>query len=480
MTIMSEAVPATNLFEAHTASEAPVAMRVSGLVKRFKQYANPTARLLEWLSLGLIRRHKDFTALDDISFSVRKGECFGVIGPNGSGKSTLLKILTGVLSITSGSVEITGRVTSLLELGTGFNPDLTGRENLINSGRLLGFDPAQTRAKLVDIIEFAELQDSVDVPIKYYSTGMTVRLAFSLFAHADPDVFIVDEALSVGDVAFSRKCFQRLDQMREGGCTLIFVSHDLAAVRKYCEQVMFLHHGKCEFLGNAFDTTDLYLEVMSPGAQARGLALSKTAAAPVRPLWALPLLPAALMGIFEPEDFAAIDALTSARIGTNAVRILAVKTTDANDQPRGSFTVGERVRLHILARAEEDIAQATVSVQLVNRMGIGVWGTNHALLTGQTIQLCAGEFQHAVFEVPLDISHDHYSIDVGWGDAGGEGHVFDRITGAASLLLNQAVHSDFIGLVRLPCDASVTAFPPQPAAPGLKAFPISSISGARS
>ncbi|HZL33744.1 MAG TPA: ABC transporter ATP-binding protein [Tepidisphaeraceae bacterium] len=220
---------------ASASEERPAVVTVRNLSKRFKQYPTPASRLIEWSSLGLFQRHGVFTALHDISFIVRKGEFFGIIGANGSGKSTLLKVLTGILVPSSGNYAVSGRITSLLELGTGFNPELSGRENLINSGRLLGFQPSVTRSKLEQIVAFAELEESIDVPIKYYSTGMTVRLAFALFAHVEPDVFIVDEALSVGDVAFSRKCFQRLDVMRASGCTLLFVSHDLAAVRKYCD-----------------------------------------------------------------------------------------------------------------------------------------------------------------------------------------------------------------------------------------------------
>jgi lipopolysaccharide transport system ATP-binding protein len=435
---------------------------VRNLTKRFKCYTTPAARLMEWLSLGGIRKHSLFTALDDISLSVRKGEFFGIVGPNGSGKSTLLKILTGVLMPTSGSYEITGRVTSLLELGTGFNPELTGRENLINSGRLLGFNERETLSRMDRIIDFAELGEQINLPIKYYSTGMVVRLAFSLFAHIEPDVFIVDEALSVGDVGFSRKCFERLDQMRAAGCTLLFCSHDLAAVRKYCDQAMFLFHGKCAYLGSATEATDIYVEAMSPGGKAHGLGLGPSSAQAVEDRAAAAELharmPDELAHLFELADFGRVAAVQKGRVGTGAVRIAAVRTTDEHDRAKSSFNVGDRLRCHILSLANEEAEHATVSCQLVNRMGVGAWGTNHALRTGQTTRVRQGRWLCAVFDVKLDLAFDTYSIDVGWGDASGKGHVFDRITAVANVTILPGVHMDFIGMARLECESEVAEY----------------------
>jgi lipopolysaccharide transport system ATP-binding protein len=434
-------------------------IQVRNLTKRFKLYPGPAARLGEWATGGLWKRHTDFTALDDISFEVQAGEFFGILGPNGAGKSTLLKLLTGVLVPTGGAYRIDGRVTSLLELGTGFNPELTGVANIFNSGRLLGLAESFLKARLGRIVEFSELAEHIDVPIKYYSSGMVVRLAFSLFAHLEPDVFVVDEALSVGDIGFSQKCFGRLDEMRASGCTLLFASHDLAAIRKYCSRAMFLAHGRCVFLGPAIEATDVYVEAMSPGGRARGLGMGQSPASPARQEVdaEMPALPAELAGIFDRAGFAQVAATKTARVGTGAVRIAAIKIVDERAKPRSSFTIGERMTLHLLALAAEDVDHTTVSFQLVNRMGIGVWGTNHALRTGYTTAVKKGQWLHAVFEVKLDLRNDAYAVDVGWGDASGEGHVFDRITAAASIIISPSVHSDFIGLARLDCTTQVSA-----------------------
>ena len=457
----------TSAFDHPVAAPGEPVVSVHNLGKRFKQYASPAARLTEWATLGRRKNHTLFTALDDINFTVKKGEFFGIVGPNGSGKSTLLKILTGVLLPSSGEFTISGRVTSLLELGTGFNPELTGRANLINSARLLGFDVGTTKQKLDQIIAFAELEDSIDVPIKYYSTGMTVRLAFGLFSHVEPDVFIVDEALSVGDVAFSRKCFQRLDVMRQSGCTLLFVSHDLAAVRKYCDHAMFLHHGKCAFLGPAIATTDVYLEAMSPGGRQRNLAPEAIGDQPLRTEAELDeearsmraTLPPEAEKTFPEASFRTPLGLVQGRIGTGAVRIAAVAILDDAGKPVERALVGQTIHVHLLGQANEAVAASTMSVQLVNRLGVVAWGTNHHRLTATVVPVSPHTWLHAAFDIQLNLGPDEYSIDVGFGDASGEGHVFDRITAVATITLEVKGHLLSEGIAQLPATSTVREYP---------------------
>ncbi|CAA9403546.1 MAG: Teichoic acid export ATP-binding protein TagH, partial [uncultured Phycisphaerae bacterium] len=207
------------------AAAAPVMIRAAGLGKRFKIYPKPWGRMTEWLTLGRARRHEDFWALRDVGFEVARGESLGVIGVNGSGKSTLLKILSGAMYPTAGTFEVRGRVLSLLELGTGVNPQLTGRQNVVNSSRLLAFPPVYVAEKMGEIEAFAELGEFFDRPVRLYSSGMLVRLVFSMFACFDPEVFVVDEALSVGDLYFQQKCAKRIGAMLDGGVTMLFVSH---------------------------------------------------------------------------------------------------------------------------------------------------------------------------------------------------------------------------------------------------------------
>ncbi|MBL8878876.1 MAG: ABC transporter ATP-binding protein [Phycisphaerales bacterium] len=448
-----------------------VKVEVSQLGKDFKRYRHPLHRMIEWLSAGSVRRHDVFTALDDINFTVHQGEFFGIVGPNGAGKSTLLKILTGVLSPTRGRYHIDGRVTSLLELGTGFNPDLTGRENIINSSRMLGFTERYIRERSERMIEFAEIGDYIDHPIKYYSSGMLVRLAFSIFAHVEPDVFIIDEALSVGDVYFSQKCFRRLDEMRKAGCTVLFVSHDLAALRKYCDQAMYLHQGRCRFMGSAIEATDLYLEAMSPGGRARNLApqynggssrLADNGHIAGESRGGAAGLPPTLAAVFDENAFARVAGFQGARIGTGAARIAAVRVCDGQGKPRERFTLLDPIHIHVLCDVREEIKNATVGIQLANRMGIVVWGTNHERLTGRVLRLRGGTRSHAHFLMHPGLGHGEYTLDVGYGDASGEGHVFDRLTGVARIEIAPEGDVDFVGLARIPCEAFISEHAVEP------------------
>ena len=233
-----------------------VAVRAVNLSKCYKLYSHPWHRAAEWLSLGQVQRHTDFWALKDISFHLKRGECLGIIGPNGAGKTTLLKILSRALYPTAGSFEVRGQTVSLLELGTGFNLQLTGTQNIFNSARLLGFSDDYVKGRLEAIVEFSELGDFMDRPIQIYSTGMYLRLAFSLFACLEPDVYIIDEALAVGDTSFQKKCMDKINEMLQKGVTILFVSHDLWRVEALCNRAIYLNHG----LIQCSDSTDVVIK----------------------------------------------------------------------------------------------------------------------------------------------------------------------------------------------------------------------------
>ena len=219
------------------------------LGKKFKIYKKPWDRAREWLPFGARTYHTDFWALKDISFELRRGEALGIIGQNGAGKSTLLKMLTGAMFATEGSFQINGRVLSILELGTGFNPELTGRQNIYNSAHLLGFPDAYVADRVADIEAFADIDDFFDRPIKLYSSGMHARLAFAMFAFLDCDLLISDEVLSVGDTFFTQKCYERLDQLRAQNTAMIMVTHNLSVIQQYCQRAIMLDKGQMLFAG---------------------------------------------------------------------------------------------------------------------------------------------------------------------------------------------------------------------------------------
>ena len=239
------------------------AVTVKNLTKIYQLYNKPIDRLKEAINPFKKNYHRDFYALNDISFDVEKGESFGIIGVNGSGKSTLLKILTGVLHKSSGEVTANGKIAALLELGAGFNMDYTGIENIYMNGSMMGFSKKEMDEKFDKIIEFADIGDFIYQPVKQYSSGMFVRLAFALSIAVEPEILIVDEALSVGDVFFQTKCYKRMDELKEKGTTIIMVTHDLGAVIKYCDRTMVLNSGKQIAIGTPHEMVDLYKKILA-------------------------------------------------------------------------------------------------------------------------------------------------------------------------------------------------------------------------
>lgn len=244
-------------------SNSEYAIQVQDVSKVYRLYDKPIDRLKESLSVTHKNYHRDFFALSDISFNVKKGETVGIIGTNGSGKSTILKIITGVLTPTNGSVRVSGVISALLELGAGFNMDYTGIENVYMNGTMMGFTRSQMEKKLPDILEFADIGDFVYQPVKTYSSGMFVRLAFALAINVEPEILIVDEALSVGDVFFQAKCYRRMEEIRKGGTTILMVTHDMGSVIKYCDRVVLLNKGHFVSEGAPGKMVDLYKKILA-------------------------------------------------------------------------------------------------------------------------------------------------------------------------------------------------------------------------
>lgn len=239
------------------------AIAVKNVTKIYRLYDKPIDRLKESLNPMRKEYHKKFYALNQISFEVKKGETVGIIGTNGSGKSTILKIITGVLSPTTGEVEVVGTISALLELGAGFNMDYTGIENIYMNGTMMGFSRKEMDAKLNDILDFADIGDFVYQPVKTYSSGMFVRLAFALAINVEPEILIVDEALSVGDVFFQSKCYRRMEEIRKKGTTILMVTHDMGSIIKYCDKVVLLNKGNFVAEGSAGHMVDLYKKILA-------------------------------------------------------------------------------------------------------------------------------------------------------------------------------------------------------------------------
>ena len=238
------------------------AVEFQGVSKSYAIYDAPGDRLKELLSLNRLKRHQDFWALHDVSFEVKRGETFCIVGENGSGKSTLLQMVAGILHPTSGTVDVRGRVSALLELGAGFNPEFSGRDNVYLNGSILGLTTRQIDQRYKDIAAFAEIGDFINQPVKTYSSGMVVRLAFACATAINPDILLIDEALAVGDGRFERKCIDRIQELQADARTVIFVSHNMQTVRDFCQEAVLLNAGKIVACGEVNEVVDKYDELM--------------------------------------------------------------------------------------------------------------------------------------------------------------------------------------------------------------------------
>lgn len=406
------------------APESPDAViDVVGLGKRFKIYPRPSGRLVEWVTGGRAVRHEDFWALRDVSLAVRRGESVGVIGVNGSGKSTLLKILSGAMYLTEGTMRVAGRVLSLLELGSGLNPDLTGRQNVFHSATLLAFPPGYVTGKLPEIEAFAELGEFFDHPVRLYSSGMLVRLVFATFACMEPDVFIVDEALSVGDIAFQQKCAARIRRMQAAGTTMLFVSHDLAAVESLCDRVMVLHGGRVKHLGDKAAGIRVYY-ALSGASQPREVDASSPRPLTAPHPLALPGTPASTSGPERSEGPDAERAIDLAiphdlpwstpdpreSLGDGRVRATGIsfRQSDGTDAP----VVEQNQWLDVYARFEAaaDVAPVNFGISVHDRLGRLLFARGWINAGLEPLRLTAGQTVVARFRLRLDLEPGEYSV----------------------------------------------------------------------
>jgi len=321
-----------------------------------------------------------FWALRDVSFEIKKGEMVGIIGHNGAGKSTLLKVLSQITEPTSGRAEISGRVGSLLEVGTGFHFELTGRENVYLYGAILGMTKAEIDRKFDKIVEFSELQQFLDTPVKHYSSGMYVRLAFAVAAHLDPEILLIDEVLAVGDLAFQQKCMQQAQRLRDSDATVIVVSHNMFSIKAMCNRVLYLSHGKVLADGLPDQVIPMYEEAMLGGKGALDT-----------PRWAAPKLE---------RDPA-----------RRAVSITDMQVLDSSAQPRTMFDFGERVRLRMRYTIRRPLPTANFVVALIRSDGIGCCNYSSSL-DGFQISPKVGDGELDLLTPPLKLVADLYSVHI--------------------------------------------------------------------
>jgi lipopolysaccharide transport system ATP-binding protein len=389
-----------------------VAICVEGVSKQYRIYRQPADRLKEMMSRGRWKTHREFWALREISFEVEQGTTFGIIGPNGCGKSTLLQIVAGTLEPTHGSVRHTGRIAALLELGAGFNPEFTGVENVFMSSSLMGFSRSQTEAMLPEIERFAEIGDFIYQPVKTYSSGMYVRLAFATAISAMPHILIVDEALAVGDAVFQHRCMRRIREMQESGMTILLVSHDPSAIRALCSRAVLLHAGRMEVIGKPTDVLNRYQKLIM--AREDAYEAEQPAAEDAA-------------GI-SPEDAGAPTPAYAYRHGDRSAEIVRVELLNAAHKPIEFVESGEAVLVRVRAVFHAEIEDPVFGFLLRNRHGIHLYGTNTDLQQMNLGPVRRGEVVEVTFAFNCWLAPDSYSATVALHSA--DGISFDWLDGA--------------------------------------------------
>ncbi|MEE0419930.1 MAG: ABC transporter ATP-binding protein [Lachnospiraceae bacterium] len=398
------------------------AIQVTDVTKIYKLYDRPKDRLKE--SLGLTRKkcYQEHYALNHINFEVEKGETVGIIGTNGSGKSTMLKLITGVLTPTEGKIEVDGRISALLELGAGFNMEYTGIENVYLNGSMIGFSKSEIDAKLQDILDFADIGEFVHQPVKSYSSGMFVRLAFAVAINIDPEILIVDEALSVGDVFFQAKCYRKFEEFKKQGRTILFVSHDLGSITKYCDRAILLNRGEKIFEGTPKETVDIYKKV--------------------------------LVGQFDPSELEQdMDANDITKLSTDkewkekiqvnpelieygekSAEITDYALLDDNGLITNTFMKGSTFSVRMKITFHEEIKEPIFAFTIKNLQGIELTGTNTMYEKVDVPPMKAGETKEVTFTQRLDLQGGEYLISLGCtGYRDGDFQVYHRLYDVCSL-----------------------------------------------
>ena len=398
--------------------ESKNAIEIRNLSKMYKLYNKPSDRLRDSLGLSRKKRYKEHYALQNINFDIHEGECVGIIGTNGSGKSTILKIITGVLAPTEGTVTVNGRISALLELGAGFNPEYSGMENIYLNGTMLGFSEEEIDSRLDEILSFADIGDFVNQPVKTYSSGMFVRLAFAVAINIDPEILVVDEALSVGDVFFQSKCYHKFEEFKKQGKTILFVSHDLGSVSKYCDRVILLNQGKMLDEGTPKAMVDMYKQLLvhqDPVKQAQNK---------------------------EPEenwkDGFQVNPNTL-EYGEKQAEIRDFVVVDSSGRHTNTIEKGSEFQIKMRLHFNENIQQPIAAFTIKNIQGTEITGTN-TMYEGINIEHSdAGRECVVTFRQKMDLQGGEYLLSFGCtGYRNGDFTVFHRLYDACNVTVVSA------------------------------------------
>ena len=384
----------------------------------YKLYDKPSDRLKEALGLTRKKLYKEHYALRDVNFDIQEGECVGIIGTNGSGKSTILKIITGVLTPTQGEVKVDGRISALLELGAGFNMEYSGLENVYLNGTMIGFSKEEIDARLDDILEFADIGDFIHQPVKTYSSGMFVRLAFAVAINIDPEILVVDEALSVGDVFFQAKCYHKFEEFKKQGKTILFVSHDLSSVSKYCDRVILLNKGVKLDEGSPKQMVDLYKQLLVGQDPVKQQETDKEKKAAVQ---------SEGTGNFQANP-------NMLEYGNRMAEIIHFEVLDDRGMLSNTIEKGTEFKIRMKVHFNEDIQEPIMAYTFKNIKGTEITGTNTMFEKAQVARSGAGDECTVTFTQNMDLQGGEYLLSFGCtGYKDGDFTVFHRLYDACNI-----------------------------------------------
>ncbi|WP_446345021.1 ABC transporter ATP-binding protein [Coleofasciculus chthonoplastes] len=375
-----------------------IAISLTNVSKCYKRYNRPLDRLKEIVLPGKSRA-QEFWALRDINLEVAPGETLGIVGQNGSGKSTLLQIIAGTLTPTTGEVWVNGRVSALLELGSGFNPEFTGRQNVFFNGQILGLSREEIEAKFDSIAAFADIGDFLDQPVKTYSSGMVVRLAFAVIANIDPTILIVDEALAVGDARFQARCMKRIRQLKEQGVTILFVSHDSASVKMLCNRAALMDSGSILEVGTPKTVIDHYIGLLSSENTGNNQGILS-----VRQKLELN---------HGNQSFSQTDCFHKHRHGNQLAVINDVKILDVNNRPVKIIQTGASFQVWLRLEFKAKLSDCVIGISIRNLMGLVIYGTNTKLMNCQLPKSEIGQGMTIGFKLPCYLHKGIYTVTIG-------------------------------------------------------------------
>lgn len=420
-------------------------VKITDLTKEYRLYNGPGDRVREVFSITGKKYSRSFRALNGINIDVKRGETVGIIGTNGAGKSTLLKIITGVLPPSSGKVTVNGKIAALLELGAGFHQEYTGLQNIYLNGRIMGYRRKQMDDKVKEIVEFADIGDFIDQPVKTYSSGMFARLAFSVAINVEPDILIVDEALSVGDLFFQNKCFRKFEELKGKGVTILFVSHDIGSIRQMCSRVLWLDHGNQKMFGACEQVCDQYMDEKRRAMNA-GVTDTAWDAGTIVPDY--------------PDERQVFPALEykSSELVSESFRFLSCFIRDARGTITTDMYVEREYEVHMVIEFYEDMDHLIAGFVFENQKGLPIYDINNYINQGQTWQGRKGQVSEIVFRYRLPkIMKGSYVVSIALAQGTQEKHIMRTwLHGVLEVTVyNDGYNSSYI---EIPSDISIRQF----------------------